>query len=313
MNDHEMTPRLRRQKNRLIWQGVDQATPEPLPVKPQKRKVGIIGYGYVGKIVEKFFAERYEVRIYDPAYDGHHTKDEINECDLAVICVPPPMRGDGSCDTSIVEETIAWVEAPLILLRSTVPPGTTDRLQKLTGKRIVFSPEYAGESGYWTPHPFTTDEREMPFYIFGGDAGDCEAIIDYYVVVTGPTKKYHSTTAKIAETVKYFENEYFAWKVMWANEMRETCEAIGVPFWTTRELWALDPRVDSMHTGAFAQSKAFGHESRGFGGKCLPKDTASLYHWAKEAGYEKKVLKAIIEKNLELRKGRGDYPEQFRI
>ncbi len=42
-------------------------------------------------------------------------------------------------------------------------------------------------------------------------------------------------------------------------------------------------------------------------------DTMALYRWAKEAGYEKQVLKAIIEKNVELRKGRGDYPDDFRI
>ena len=290
---------------------VSQQPQSPAPAN--KKKVGIVGYGYVGKIVDKFFSERYDVKIYDPLYDDKHTKEEVNACELAVVCVPTPMKNDGSSDTGIVEEVVKWIAAPLILIRSTVPPGTTDRLKKETGKHLVFSPEYAAESKYWAPFPFHTDEREMPFYIFGGDVEDCQRIIDLYVVVTGPTKKYHATTAKVAETVKYFENEYFAWKVMWANEMRETCEAIGVPFWTTRELWALDPRVDSMHTAAFPKSESFGHDSRGFGGKCLPKDTAALYRWAKEAGYEKKILHAIIEKNLTLRKGRGDYPENFRL
>lgn len=281
--------------------------------KGTKKQIGIIGYGYVGKVVEKFFGERYDVKIYDPLYDGGNNKAAINGCELAVVSVPTPMRDDGSCDTSIVEEVVDWIEAPLILIRSTVPPGTVDRLKQKTGKHIVFSPEYAGESKYWTPFPFHTDEREMPYFILGGDTEDCQRVIDLYVVVTGPTKKYHITTAKTAETVKYFENEYFAWKIMWANEMRETCEAIGVPFWVVRELWALDPRVDPMHTAAFPQSKAFGNESSGFGGKCFPKDTAALYRWAKDAGYDKKILKAIIEKNLELRKDRGDYPDQFKL
>ena len=276
-----------------------------LPVSPGKKKVGIVGYGYVGKIVEKFFGERYEIRIHDPLYDGKNTKEEINECDLVVVCVPTPMREDGSCDTGIVEETIDWIEAPLILIRSTVPPGTTDRLKKKTGKHLVFSPEYSGESRYWSPYPFDQDERAVPFYIFGGDVEDCQKTIDFYVPITGPTKQYRTTTAKISETVKYFENEYFAWKVSWANEMREVCDAIGAPYWEVRDLWSLDPRVDRMHTAVF-------EDNRGFGGKCLPKDTAALYRWAKEAGYEKRILKAIIEKNLELRKGRGDYPENFR-
>jgi len=271
-----------------------------------RRPIGIIGYGYVGKIVAKFFEGRYDVKISDPLYKDSVDAQTINTCDLVVIALPTPMDDHGVCDTSIVEEVLGWVDAPLILLRSTVPPVTTDRLQVLTGKHIVFSPEYVGESKYWTPYSFHTDEREMPFFIFGGVEENCQRVIDLYAVVTGPTRQYRTTTAKIAETVKYFENEFFAWKVMWANEFRETCAAIGVPFWEVRDLWALDPRVDPMHTAVFA-------DNRGFGGKCFPKDTMGLYHWANEAGYEKQVLRTIIEKNIELRRGRDDYADSHTL
>jgi UDP-N-acetyl-D-mannosaminuronate dehydrogenase len=93
-----------------------------------KTKIGIVGNGYVGKAFYNFFKSHYEVFIYDPAYNLSNTKDDINKCDLAVVCVPTPENEDGSCNTTIVEESINWIQTPLILLKSTVEVGTTDRL-----------------------------------------------------------------------------------------------------------------------------------------------------------------------------------------
>ncbi|HEC65552.1 MAG TPA: hypothetical protein ENI23_09670, partial [bacterium] len=56
---------------------------------------------------------------------GIGTKDEVNECDLAIVCVPTPSREDGSCDTTIIEEVVSWLKTPLILFKSAVEPGTT--------------------------------------------------------------------------------------------------------------------------------------------------------------------------------------------
>ena len=63
------------------------------------KKVGIIGYGYVGKAMYEFFKDHYDTYIYDPFVDNTHTKEQILACDLGVVCVPTPMREDGSCDT----------------------------------------------------------------------------------------------------------------------------------------------------------------------------------------------------------------------
>ena len=64
---------------------------------------------------------------YDAKFDD---KRSVNHCDLAIICVPTPMSEDGSCDTSEVEGIIKWIKTPLILIKSTIPPGTTERLKK---------------------------------------------------------------------------------------------------------------------------------------------------------------------------------------
>ena len=267
-------------------------------------RVGIVGHGRVGQAMEAFFGRRYEVTVYDPP-NGRGSRDDINGSALVAVCVPTPMLPDGSCDTTIVEESVGWIEAGTILLRSTVPVGTTDELKVRTHKSIVFSPEYVGEPQYWVPYGFMRDEIECPFYIFGGDPADCERVIDLFAPIAGPMKQYRVTSARVAEAVKAFENEFIAWKVMFANEMREACAAWGVPYWEARDLWMLDPRVGPMHTASWG-------DSRGFSGKCLPKDTLSLLRSLERAGYDKRVLRAIVSKNVEYR-GEQDYPADLDV
>ena len=103
-------------------------------------KIAIIGYGYVGKAMKKFFENHYELVIYDPPAGYKTTKAEVNECDVTFVCVPTPKSEDGSCDISIVEESVRWVDTELIIIKSTVEVGTTKRLSKNFNKDLVFSP-----------------------------------------------------------------------------------------------------------------------------------------------------------------------------
>jgi len=258
-------------------------------------KIGIVGYGYVGKAMYEFFKDHYDVYIYDPHVDHSHTKEQVNLCDLGVVCVPTPMSEDGSCDTSIVEEVIGWLETPLIVLKSTVPVGTTDDLAEKYNARIVFSPEYCGESSYWSPYSFHTDVKETPFFIFGGKPKHCSEAIDYYLPVTGPMKTYHQTTAKTAEMAKYMENCFYATKIAFCNEMYSICEGMDIDWNAAREAWLLDPRIHPMHTAVFKNS-------RGFGGKCLPKDLNAMIAFAKNAGVDPVLLESVWESNVKVRK-----------
>ena len=120
-------------------------------------KIGIVGLGYVGHAIYNFFKDHYQVIFFDPKNENASSREEVNACDLGIVCVPTPVAEDKSCDISLVEETLEWLETPLILMKSTVEPGTTDRLREETGKRIVFSPEFSGESTYWSPYLFDRD------------------------------------------------------------------------------------------------------------------------------------------------------------
>jgi UDPglucose 6-dehydrogenase len=195
---------------------------------------------------------------------------------------------------SIVEKVVNDLETPIIVMKSTVEPGTTDRLIAETGKHIVFSPEFAGESVYWSPYKFDRDMKELPYYIFGGDNQDCKIVHDLYIQIGGPTKKYFITDAKTAEMVKYVTNCFYAAKITFCNEVKEICDRTGVEWDTVRQLWLNDPRINPMHTAVF-------EENRGFGGKCFPKDTAALVRFAEKEGYDAEVLRAVRSANKKFR------------
>ena len=275
------------------------------------KKVGIVGYGYVGRAMTSFFENHYHVFVHDPYVEDFiessrvkkGTKKDINNCDVVLVCVPTPKDEKGHCDTTIVENTIDWIESPLILIKSTVSIGTTEALKKKTGKNIVFSPEYCGESSYWTPYDFHTDVKCTPFFIFGGDPKDTSKFVDLYMPVTGPTKTYRQTTATAAETAKYMENVFYSTKILFCYEMNEICNAGNIDYNEVRELWLLDPRINPMHTSVFSSNNA------PFSGKCLPKDTNALVSTAESFGYDAKLIKEVLKSNQRielLRKERND-------
>jgi len=224
-------------------------------------------------------------------------KDEINQCDLAVISVPTPESADHSVDLSYVIGTLEWLEAPLILIKSTVPSGTVDAMKILyPHKNICFSPEYIGEGKYvvqwWKdkgyPHP--TDMKYHDFHIVGGERWAARAILEFFKKVAGPEAKYIATDAKTAELVKYMENCWGATKVTFCNEFAGIAESLGVDYDELRELFLLDGRVERMHTAVFK-------DKRGFGGKCYPKDVNGMVEHAKKHGYKPTLLEAVLSTN----------------
>src|SRR6266550_7612575 len=99
-------------------------------------RIAIVGLGAVGAGIYKLFPD---AAVYDePQSIG--TRESVNDSDVAFICVPTPRKADGSCDTSIVESVVKWIDGPVIVIRSTVSIGTTSRLAQQTGKPIVFQP-----------------------------------------------------------------------------------------------------------------------------------------------------------------------------
>ena len=240
-------------------------------------KLGIVGYGVVGKALAKVF--HYDARnpnlvIYDKFVKGMNSPSRraaLQQCDLVFVAVPTPEGSDGKCDLSAIEEVVSWVK-PVMCVKSTVPPGTVDRLADETGKTICFSPEYVGETAW---HPLKGIESHG-FIIVGGERSACKLVIQAYQQFLGPMPHYYITDAKTAELCKYMENAFLATKVAFVNQFYDIAKGLGVDFTELRELWLADDRVGRSHTIVTAE--------RGYRGRCLPKDMASIIHTARKAG-----------------------------
>lgn len=247
--------------------------------------IAIIGYGFVGKAMKRFFTEAI---VYDPFISElKTTKQQVNSCAVSLICVPTNMLPDGSCDTSIVESTLSWLKTPLVIIRSTVAPGTTAKLQKKYPKlSIVFQPEYIGET---VGHPFK-DEHNTPFAVFGGSPKACQAAIALYQKKHAPTTRYFTMTATEAEITKYFANTAVAVRVTLCNEFYNICQAFGADYNVVREAYIADPRVGGHNSFVYP-------DNRGFGGKCLPKDLNAIVKAANKVGYQPEFIADVLKSN----------------
>ena len=287
-------------------------------------KVGIIGYGWVGKSMHELFpdAEIYSNNliwhdgywIEDPIAfkeDQQKYKDAVNKCDIAFIGVPTPnLSEDESCalemvgekcngshrqiaegelDTSIVEECISWCECPLIVIRSTVNPGDCDRWTKKYKKNIVMQPEYLGE----TPNHPLLDPKTRPFLIIGGRQDHRKKLIDLYTTVYNANVTIEQVTNLEAEVIKLSENRAIAFKVAQCQELYDVCEKAGLDYYKLRDaIYSNDPRFNLWWTMIYP-------DKRGMNSKCIPKDVYAWCAWAESLGYEPKITRALLEKNKE--------------
>lgn len=250
-------------------------------------KIGIIGFGHVGKAMFKQFPNAV---VYDGPL-GVGSREELTGCDAAFICVPTPEAPDGSCDTAQVKEVLSWLDASVIIIRSTIPVGFTDSQIRDTGKRIVFQPEYYGETA---AHPFA-DLNARSWLTLGGSAGDVNLAVKAYQSVCNAEIKFVLTEARTAELAKYMENCYLALKVAFCNEFYDIAQAFDVDYSRLREVWLEDPRIGRSHTFVY-------EDNRGFSGKCLPKDLNAILHQADEKGLNVGLMHALRSRNEQFMK-----------
>lgn len=255
-------------------------------------RVGIVGFGYVGQGMYRLFSPVHDVRYHDTnGVSNCGGEDGINECEIVFVCVPTPMCPDGSCDTTIVESVVKWCKAPVIVVKSTVAPGTCDTLSQHYRKNVHFSPEYMGEGKQFVApwkYPNPRDARSHDFVIVGGDSADM--VLDLYATVLANDARYIATTNIAAELAKYMENAYLAVKVAFCYEYAQVCAAYGSDYKTVRELWLNDPRMGRSHTMVLPDQK-------GFNGKCLPKDISAIVEDATLNGFDPLMLRAVRDIN----------------
>lgn len=263
-------------------------------------KIGIIGYGWVGKGQHKLFPDAVIYDKHNPYIPEEETlpttMDDINKCDIAFVCVPTPLKKNPSrrgraategLDCSIVEEAVQNCKCPLIVIRSTVMPGTTDRLAKKYKKHLVFQPEYLGET---VGHPLF-DPKGHQFLVLGGAPEDRHKVIEAYQLAYNANVRIRQVTAYEAEIVKMSANRAVAFKVAQCQELYDACKAAKVDYYTIRDIvYGDDPRFNLWFSFIFPKS-------RGFNSKCIPKDIYGWAAWAESCGFEPKLTRAMLKVN----------------
>jgi len=260
--------------------------------------IGIVGQGYVGTAIKEGFQQHYEVATYDK-YDEEKSTANLwtltLRSNVIFVCVPTPMNTDGTCHTDIVESVVKEIDdcnhkhKPIVVIKSTVPPGTTDRLhKKYKNIDVIFNPEFLSEA------TFIEDFKNQNRIILGGVRRGTNLLRQVYSKVF-PKTTIVKTGAKHAEMVKYFTNCFLATKVSFANEMKMLCDTIDIDYDKVVEYATYDERLGKSHWAVPGPDGELG-----FGGHCLPKDVSALVN-----GYDDmELLQAVLQVNDKVRKDR---------
>ncbi|MCD6473788.1 MAG: UDP-glucose/GDP-mannose dehydrogenase family protein [Thermoplasmata archaeon] len=281
--------------------------------------ITIVGAGYVGLATGVAFAELgNNVRLIDidrekiekirkgiaPIYEEglqemlQRNMDRIkaattyNEIDgIVFICVGTPSLPDGSINLNYVKEAVENaarnMEEGIIVIKSTVFPGTTEKILLPLVKRhsnkisIAMNPEFLREGK--ALHDFMHPDRIV---IGARDEKTAEMLKELYkpinapIIVTNPT---------VAELIKYASNAFLATKISFANEIGNLAKLLGIDVYEVMKGVAMDHRI----------SPHFLNAGIGFGGSCFPKDLKALRAGAASAGYNMRLIDAVLKINDE--------------
>ena len=257
-----------------------------------KFKVGVIGNGFVGEAQAFAFSPTTDLRIYDiDPTKATHTKEEIDECDFIFVCVPTPMKKDGTQDLSYVKKVFdEAVSGPIYIIKSTVLPGTTDKLWgKYPNLSIIFSPEFL------TERTAKLDMLTQARIVLGGRK-DLTMKAKELFEQRFMNRHIIETTSTTAELIKYMNNTFFATKVSIMNEFKLLADAIGADWQEALYGFAADGRIGDSHL------HVPGPDGRlGYGGTCFPKDVNSLLTFADEVDVDLNTIKGGWVTNLQVR------------
>lgn len=214
---------------------------------------------------------------------------DFTRSDLVMIAVGTPSLPDGRVDLTHVEAAVRQVavESPsaLLVVKSTVPPGTAARLEGIAreagapGIRVVSNPEFLREGR--AVRDFMQPDRVV---IGARHAEDAETVLRLYAPLHAPLVRCRPEEAELA---KYASNSLLAARISFINEMSAIADRVGADITSVAGIVGGDARIGSAFLGA----------GLGWGGSCFPKDVHGLAQVARELGLEAPMLNATIEAN----------------
>lgn len=248
-------------------------------------RLGIIGLGMVGSAVNSGLLRiGQEVRAHDTKLKT--PIQNVLDTELIFVCVPTPQAADGSCDTSIVMLVVNELAREhykgLVVIKSTVTPGTTDTLST-SGLRLAFCPEFLREKTAYDDFFNNND----PLVIGAYNDQDAQLIIAAHgsivksVAVMKPVE---------AELVKYFCNTFNALRIVFANKFWDICQLLGADYQAVKSAAVKRPNIGDHYLNC-------NPELRAFGGNCLPKDTSAFAQFIRQMGISPGIFETIVEEN----------------
>lgn len=296
--------------------------------------VGQVGYGFIGNaVVELFRGHTLAVQIYDKEKSGTVAQDlgsgvvlvpsidgVVSSAEVIFVAVPTPMRSTGECHTGIVESVLQDIqnsaiklgrplESFVVVLKSTVPPGFTRRMQDKYALRLIFSPEFLTEAN--AVRDFKTANRVL----MGGDLADALVLKKYFEGVwperlistyvdhpDGPVALVQCDPTE-AEMVKLSTNVHLTSRVMISNEIYLICQKLGIDYDNVKVMTQLDRRIGTSHMNVPGPD---GH--LGYGGHCFVKDTQNLAFISQRLGLvepgHSNLFHSLHGRNLDIREDR---------
>lgn len=225
----------------------------------------------------------------------------IQKTDMSFVCVGTPASSNGSQDLTAIHRIVAEIGEALkqstsyhvVIIRSTVPPGTVEGVVKTTieshsGKKcgegfgLCFQPEFLREGSS------IKDYNNPPFTIVGGDSErSVNKVRDVFSHLPG---EFISTSVPAAEMLKYCCNVFHALKITFANEIGRISKALGVDPMEVMDLVCRDKHLNI--------SPAYLKPGFAFGGSCLPKDLQGLLYLAKSRDVDLPMLAHVLPSNM---------------
>lgn len=259
--------------------------------------VGIIGGGVLGRAHANVLRHYFDVKVYDlePLRATHSLRDTLQQ-DVLFLCLPTPMRKDGTVCCDAVFDVLHCIESEssckAVILKSTMPPEDMLRCDLKVPGRFIYSPEFL------TERSAENELQQSAYFIFGQNNATQEArlIVDalFNRRWLGIPRRW--TSLQTASLVKYMRNVFFATKVGLMNEFNALACSYGAERRDLFELFLMDARIGRSH------HEVPGHDGRlGWGGSCFLKDTAGFLHIAQGRGVNAEIVRAAWRSNVERR------------
>ncbi len=224
------------------------------------------------------------------------TYESVQTADAVFIAVGTPPNPDGSANLTYIKQAAeniadelakAHSEYPVVVVKSTVPPGTTrDVVCKTIREKLpdlkfgcCMNPEFLREGR--AVFDFMNPDRIV---IGTANARAAEIMHNLYAGIDAPILDVEPTAA---EMIKYTSNALLAAKISFANEIGNLCKKIGVDVYEVMKGVGMDSRVSPKFLNAGA----------GFGGSCFPKDVSALADIIRKENLEPVFLDAVLKVN----------------